>query len=254
MLKIYLVQMESKPLAKEQNLEKAHALVRGAHPEPGGLIIFPEMFATGYIPKDIDKESESFEGTNPGLTTEFLEGLARETQCTVIGGGIKKKDGKYTNHSSVIGKDGAEIAGYDKLRTFFSEKDSITAGSGITLFKTNGFTIATTICYDLRFPEIYRKATRDGATLFTVQAAWPNKRLLHWETLVKARAIENQAFVAAVNCVSRNGIYSGCSMLVDPFGNTVIKAESGVESVICAEIDEKIEDRYRKDFPVLSDM
>lgn len=253
MLKIYLVQMESEPLEKERNFEKVRALVSSAHPEPDSLIVLPEMFATGYIPEDIDKASESFEVPTPGITTAFLAELARETRCTVIGGGIRKKDRRYMNHSGIFCGEDTESAGYDKLRTFFMEKDSISAGKDITLFKKSDFTIATTICYDLRFPEIYRKATREGATLFTVQAAWPAKRAFHWETLLRARAIENQAFVAAVNCVSHDGTYSGNSMIIDPYGNTVASAKTGKECVICAEIDSEIVARYRKDFPVLAD-
>jgi len=255
MPKIYLVQMESVPLEKEKNFEKAKTLILGARPEPGSIIVLPEMFATGYIPKDIDQNAESFDSDAPGATATFLAGLARETQGIVIGGGIQKKDGQYTNHAGIFCAGlSSESAGYDKNHPFMNEKAGIRAGKSITLFKTGSFTIAPTICYDLRFPELYRKAVQQGANLFVISAAWPHKRISHWDTLIRARAIENQAYVAAVNCVSRNGIYSGNSAVIDPFGNTLVQAESGTECVVCAEVDAETVDNYRQDFPVLKDI
>ena len=90
-----------------------------------------------------------------------------------------------------------------------------------------------------------------GANLFTVQAAWPEKRITHWNALLKARAIENQAYVAAVNCISSDKNYTGNSQIINPLGEVVAQAPASEESVISARIDTETVKKYRKEFPVL---
>ena len=157
-----------------------------------------------------------------------------------------------TNHVGIHAPGKAnEIAGYNKMHPFFPEQGTFTAGQDVTLYKISDFVVSPTICFDLRFPELYREATARGAQLFTVHASWPAKRSAHWETLLKARAIENQAYIAAVNNVSADGTYTGDSQVIDPQGNIVVKAEPGKECVVSASVDIDFLNTYRKDFPVL---
>ncbi|HKG80277.1 MAG TPA: nitrilase-related carbon-nitrogen hydrolase, partial [Pyrinomonadaceae bacterium] len=117
------------------------------------------------------------------------------------------------------------------------------------------FTVSPFICYDLRFPEIFRAAVFQGAQLFVVIANWPASRVRHWITLLKARAIENQAYVMGVNRCGNDPklSYSGHSMIIDPRGEVLADA-SEVEGVISAEIDAEALAQYRREFPFLNDI
>jgi predicted amidohydrolase len=107
----------------------------------------------------------------------------------------------------------------------------------------------------LRFPEIFRDATKQGANLITIQAAWPAKRRAHWETLLKARAIENQVYIAAVNAVSttpdQKAPLAGSSLIITPNGDVITQGPTNEEAVLSAELDLQAEKNYRKSFPVL---
>ena len=267
MLEIFLVQMEVAPNDKAKNFAKVEALTQGIRKEAkagganAGLIVLPEMFATGYLPLHPESAAEDFSSESAGETAQFLYKLAVRTGCAVMGAGISGKDvcdirtAPLTNHSSVYMPGNAtEYAHYDKRKPFFMEQGKFCAGDNINLFKINEWTIAPTICFDLRFPELYRDAVKAGANLFTVQAAWPEARINHWNTLLKARAIENQAYVAAVNCVSPDGKYTGNSQIINPLGEIIAQAEAGKECVISASLDMDSLLKYRKVFPVLKNI
>ncbi|WP_097034983.1 nitrilase-related carbon-nitrogen hydrolase [Fibrobacter sp. UWT3] len=283
MLEIFLVQMEVAPNDKAKNFAKVEALTQGIRMEAGslegkanaGLIVLPEMFATGYLPLHPESAAEDFSCDSAGETAHFLHKLANRTGCAVMGAGISGADAAcvdaksgvrtvphcdvrtapLTNHASIYMPGNAtEYAGYDKRRPFFMEQGKFRAGDNINLFKINEWTIAPTICFDLRFPELYRDAVKAGANLFTVQAAWPEARINHWNTLLKARAIENQAYVAAVNCVSPDGKYTGNSQIINPQGEVIAQAEAGKECVISASFDMESLLKYRKVFPVLKEI
>jgi len=118
----------------------------------------------------------------------------------------------------------------------------------------DGFLLSPFICYDLRFPEIFRTAASAGAVVFTVIASWPEARKEHWRTLLRARAIENQAFVIGVNRAGTDPSfrYPGCSAVIDPWGNTVVELDDQ-EGIASADI--RIEDavEWREKFPALRD-
>ena len=250
-MQVYLVQMESLPGEKEKNLEKARQMILGANPVPESLILFPEMFATGYIPERAEELAEDFEkGDDP--TAQMLKQLAHETGSIVLGGGMHRIGNGFTNRTCLYSPTNAasEQTYYDKVHPFFPEQKDFAAGKKITLFKTHDITVATSICFDLRFPELYREARTKGAQAFTVQASWPAVRNEHWETLLRARAIENQAYVMAVNNVSTDGTYIGNSQVISPDGECIAKATVGKEQVISAEISTHIIENYRKTFPL----
>jgi len=259
MLKVYLVQMESKPNQVQENLSRAKALIEEAKPEAGSLILLPEMFATGYHPLHAEDIAQCFDKGKEGIVAKTLSALANETKCTIFGGCTKIADGKYTNHTGIFtpGRNG-EVDGYDKIHPFFPELEKYTAGDKITLFKINDFTIAPSICFDLRFPEQYRDSMHAGADLFAIQAAWPAVRKDHWETLLKTRAIENQCYVAAVNCVANykgpdsitDKVFSGDSQIISPMGEILAKTPAGKECVISADLNLEPLRKYREDFPV----
>lgn len=253
MLDIFLVQMEVSPNNKAKNFEKVRELTKDIRRDSqvDGLIVLSEMFATGYLPLHPESAAEDFSSRDAGQTAAFLSQLADTTGCTVMGAGIAAKDGKLWNHCSVYQPGNPmEYACYDKRRPFFMEQAKFSAGEKVNLFKINGWETAATICFDLRFPELYRDAVKAGAKLITVQAAWPAARIAHWKTLLQARAIEDQVYIAAVNCVTADGTYSGCSMVVNPKGEIMEMAE-GVETVVKTRIFSEPQQEYRKKFPVL---
>ena len=271
MLKVYLVQFDSAKGHKSENLDRAKKIILEAKPIAGSLVLLPEMFATGYVPTDLGDAAEDFSTNVSGETARTLSEIANETNCTIMGAGITRANHGFYNHVSIYKPNEAqEFCGYNKMNLFFPEKESFNAGENINLFKLKeipdqvgndnkaesvSWTIASFICYDLRFPEIFREATKKGANLITIQAAWPAKRRSHWETLIRARAIENQVYIAAVNAVSESPDQklplAGTSLIISPNGDILAEASHQNEEVISAELDREAERDYRKSFPVL---
>jgi predicted amidohydrolase len=186
-----------------------------------------------------------------------LAELARTHGVTVLGGVVSPGEGaRGRNEAVAFGADGKLLARYTKIHPFSlgGESAGHEAGTEIVTFAWAGFTVAPFICYDLRFPEIFRAAARRGADLFAVPALWPAKRQAHWLTLLQARAIENQAGVVGVN---RTGTepqhsYAGRSVVVNPHG--IIVADAGEQpGVICATLDPAEVAAWRRDFPALRD-
>ena len=257
MLDIYLVQLNVAANDKAKNFAKVLELTAQIHknqddPVPG-VIILPEMFATGYLPLHPESAAEDFSTKDSGETASFLYQLACNTGCTVMGAGIAKNSepGKQLlNHSSVyLPGNPQEYASYDKRQPFFMEQGKFSAGTKVNLFKIANWNTAATICFDLRFPELYRDAVKAGARLITVQAAWPAARIAHWKTLLQARAIEDQVYIAAVNCTG-NALNGGNSMIVNPKGN-VMAIAGQEEGIISARIESAPQEEYRTQFPVL---
>ncbi len=278
MLKVYLVQFDSAKGHKSENLDRAKKIILEAKPIAGSLVLLPEMFATGYVPTDLGDAAEDFSTNVSGETARTLSEIANETNCTIMGAGITRANHGFYNHVSIYKPNEAqEFCGYNKMNLFFPEKESFKAGKNINLFKLKeipdhprqartgvgndnkaesvSWTIASFICYDLRFPEIFREATKKGANFITIQAAWPAKRRSHWETLLRARAIENQVYIAAVNAVSESPDQklplAGTSLIISPNGDILAEASHQNEEVISAELDREAERDYRKSFPVL---
>lgn len=264
MLDIFLVQLDSilstDRNCKVKNFEKVRNLLQNVQIPANrkGLIILPEMFATGYIPKEVDAFAETFKDDRSSETHHFLTQLAKEKNCGVMGTGILRDGEKFYNHSGFyLPEEKAEVSGYNKRKPFFPElKRNFAAGEKVSLFRIEGWKIATAICFDLRFPELFRDAVKSGANLIVVQAAWPKIRKYHWETLLKARAIENQVYIAAVNGVSTSEVdpskqLGGTSMIIDPQGIVLAQGNDFEESIVHAEINLEPLLKYRSDFPVL---
>jgi omega-amidase len=238
---------------KRANHARVRALVEEAAPEPGSLVVLPEMFATGF-----SMSVGSIAEPPAGESQRFLARLAREHRVCVLGGiASAGRDGRGSNECVVYSAEGEEIARYAKLHPFAhgGEDRHYSAGHSLASFPWAGFEVAPFICYDLRFPEVFRRAVRRGATLLVVIANWPAARGLHWTTLLRARAIENQAYVVGVNRCGRdpNFEYPGRSMVVGPDGELVAEAADG-ETVIRAEPDPAFLRRYREQLPFLRDM
>lgn len=238
---------------KPANHARGRALLDRAAAPRGSLVVLPEMFATGF-----SMDVKSITDTNSRETYQFLSKTAADYGVFLVAGIVQHAgDMRGRNECVVFSPGGDGVAQYCKIHPFSyaGETDHYLSGEQITLFNWHEFTVAPFICYDLRFPEIFRAAVLQGAQLFVVIANWPTPRVQHWITLLKARAIENQAYVAGVNRCGNDPklSYSGHSMIIDPRGEVL--ADAGEEEgVISAEIDAQALAKYRTEFPFLNDI
>ena len=252
-MKVYCVQHHITWENKRENFSRVEALLTMTRPEAGSLVLLPEMFATGF-----SMNAGAISEERGRETDQFLAAKAKQFKVFLLGGVVTPHaKGKGSNQCVVFSPDGVEVARYSKIQPFTpgGESDNYQAGQQIATFPWQGFTVAPFICYDLRFPEHFRAAARRGAQLITVISSWPVARIQHWVTLLQARAIENQAYVAGAN---RCGIdpkftYTGRSLIVSPKGDILADAGNG-ETIISADVslDELL--AYRKDLPFLADM
>lgn len=239
---------------RKANFDTIRRLLTAGETAAGSLIVLPEMFSTGYN-MEVDAVAES----SRSGTEEFLSTLAWEYQSHIVGGLVTRdpSSGKGRNELAVFNPAGRPLALYQKNHTFSyaGESDHYLPGDGLALFDWNGFKVCPLICYDLRFPELFRTAVRAGTTLFTVSANWPASRIGHWNTLLAARAIENLSYVVGVNRVGSDPHheYSGSSRIIDPQGKILAEADHS-ETVLSAPADLEGLRAWREEFPALRDM
>lgn len=252
-MKIYCVQHDIAWENRLANFARVEALLANAKPEPGSLVLLPEMFASGF-----SMNVAAIREGRERATERFLAVTARKHGIYLLGGLVTTKtNGKGSNQSVVFTPGGKELARYTKMQPFTlgGESAKYDAGRAPLLFDWQGFRVAPFICYDLRFPEHFRTATKRGAQLITVIANWPVGRIQHWVALLQARAIENQAYVAGVNRCGTDPklTYNGRSLIVSPKGDILADAGNG-ESVISAEVSLQELESFRRDLPFLADM
>ena len=240
---------------KKANYAKVHALIESAAVPKESLVILPEMFATGFSLN----VSATAEGEELGCeTANFLSGTAKEFGIYLMAGVVTRgPGGKGCNEAVTFDPAGNQISRYQKIHPFTlgGESEHHAPGSNVAVFPCRDFIVSPFVCYDLRFPEVFRAGVRRGAQLFTVIANWPLPREAHWVALLKARAIENQAYVAGVNRAGKDPRYTyfGRSLIIDPHGEVLVDAGKE-ECVVEAEIQLATLLDYRRDFPALADM
>lgn len=250
-LKIALAQMKIVWEDKKRNYGAAEKYIREAAAQKADAVFFPEMSLTGFsMNTKATKESD-------GWTVAHMGALARQYQISLGFGWVKDCTGtcgKCENHYTVVDIAGTVLSDYVKLHPFSysGEDERFQGGSSLTHFVLGGIMCTSFICYDLRFPEIFQAASR-RAHVAVVPANWPLKRREHWKTLLRARAIENQVYILAVNCVGETGgvLYAGDSCVIAPDGE--VRAElSGAEGMVVWELTDDVA-RFRREFPVKQD-
>jgi len=250
-MKIYCCQLDIAWERKEENFQRVRAMLGKRNFAPGSLVVLPEMFATGFTMN----AAAVAEGEN-GPTGRFLREVAREKGVYILGGLVRASGGKMLNEAVCIAPSGRRVARYDKVHLFSPGNESrhYAPGAELALFRWGRVRVGMFICYDLRFPEVFRMAAQRGAEVLLVIANWPGKRHAHWTALLRARAIENQAYCIGVNrCGSDPQTdYHGGSMVINPWGETVCEAGPD-EELLSAEVDLAALKRIRKNFPVLRD-
>ena len=260
-LRVACVQINSSS-SKAENLERMEPLVARAAATGADLVLLPEKWnglGNHQILLDV---AEPLEG---GETVEAMSGWARTHGITLVGGSIvERREGrdKLSNTCAVFDPEGELAAVYRKIHMFdvevggvvYRESDSEEPGDGLMSCEVEGWKLGLTVCYDLRFPELYRILAVEGAELVTVPAAFTlHTGKDHWELLLRARAVENQCYVVAANqwgVVTGKASY-GRSSIVDPWGVVLAKAPDE-DCVISAELDRAHMERIRSSLPALA--
>lgn len=251
MTKIVMLQTDIHFANPEKNYENVDNLFRKAmkeNPETD-LIILPEDWNSGFSDKmfhEIDKHAEEVNG--PSIT--FLRNLAKEFKVWVVAGSlsIKHDDGLFRNTTYLINSDGEIVGDYSKMHLYndMDENVAFENGSKTEVYDTEFGKLGFMICYDIRFPELARTYALKGADALIVVSDFPEPRLDHWKTLLKARAIENQMYVVACNRVgdSPMGTYFGHSLIIDPWGE-IISEGTKEQEIITGEADFKETEHVR---------
>ena len=247
-----------------QNLDRARELVRRAAQRGAELVLLPENFA--FFGPEADKRglAESLAG---GSIAGALSEMARESKVFLVGGGFPERSQdpeRPHNTLLVLGPDGAQLGVYRKIHLFdvelgsggsYSESAATSAGSSVLVVDVAGFKLGLSICYDVRFPELYRALSEQGAEVLLVPAAFTlHTGKDHWHVLLRARAIEAQAFmVAAAQHGSHPGGRQtyGHSLVVDPWGTVIAEASDG-PGLAQATLERSRLEAVRRSLPSLS--
>jgi len=249
---LHLIQLDIAWEDKQANHDRVRRLVEASPPPAGSLVLLPEMFDAGFsmhvaaTAQSAARESEA-----------FLRALARDCHAAVLGGvAAPLHEGRSRNEAAAFAPDGSELLRYVKRQPFTPMHEHLhyPPGDRCPLATWHGATFCTLICYDLRFPELFRQPAREGATLMAVIANWPEQRAAHWRTLLQARAVENQAYVVGVNRCGSDPYarYRGGSIVFDPQGVCLAEADDRPQ-VLGVEIDPAAASDWRGRFPALRD-
>jgi omega-amidase len=257
LLNIALAQMQVVVGQPEQNLATARRMAEHAAQEGANLLLFPELWGSGY-----DLENATRHATPPteGLFADM--GRLAQTHQMWVGGSLLGLDPDYPapqpyNLFALFAPDGTLAYRYAKTHLFrlMNEEQCLAPGPVTTLAKLPWGTAGMAICYDLRFPELFRAYALAGARLMFLPSEWPHPRLAHWRTLLRARAIENQCYVIACNRVGAdpNGTtFFGHSAVIDPWGEALVEGDEE-ERLLMATIDIDLVDEVRRRIPIFED-
>jgi predicted amidohydrolase len=251
-MKVASVQVEIKDdETKEQRILRVESILDTL--KGYNLIVLPEIWATGYFSFDRYKEeSEPIDGP----FVESFSAKAKALSAYLFCGSFVEKDGdNFYNTSVMFDPQGRRIASYRKIHLFRYGSDEgklLTRGHEVMVVDTDFGKVGLATCYDLRFPELFRRQVDLGAELLLVTSAWPHRRLMHWNLLNQVRALENQCFLISSNCVgtTRGTLLGGHSQVVDPWG-VVIASGGEQETIVKAEIDLTQIKHIREIFPQL---
>jgi omega-amidase len=235
---ISLLQLDVVWENQEANYRKVENMLAEIRPGSHCLVCLPELFSTGYT-----MNSNVFqEYSTTSRTLSFLADIAQTYQIYIVGSLIMYTSDKElpTNSAVVVNPQGNFIFRYDKIHLLplSREQEFYQSGSEVSFFTIDGFRFSVVICYDLRFPEIFRILYHNNIDAVFIIANWPSLRHSHWETLIKARAVENQCFIFAVNRVGKdpNHTYEGGTSIVLPQGD-VLSLLTEEEGFILEKID-----------------
>jgi predicted amidohydrolase len=252
-MQVASVQLKVIEESKEKALEHASQMIRQCR--GADLILLPELWNIGFMSYDrYQKEAE----TQEGPTLVLLRAMAKELSCYLhTGSFVERREDRFYNSSFFLNPKGKVLGSYQKIHLFSyqsQEAEILTPGTSITVIPTELGTFGMATCYDLRFPELFRKMVDLGAEFFLISSAWPYPRLEHWLLLNRTRALENLSYLISSNCVgiNRGTQFVGHSLVVDPMGE-ILAGSDDKECVVWAEVDREIVLQARAKFPALKD-
>lgn len=252
--KIAIIQMNSILADPEQNFKKAETLLKQTVVSEPDIIVLPETWNVGFFPKENLHKLADSEGKE---SQQLLSSISKQYGVNIVGGSVAIcENNKIYNRTYVYNRVGNLISQYDKIHGFSpsGEHEYFTAGTKSHRFKLDDIPCSSIICYDIRFPELIRTETIKGIDLFFIPAEWPTIRMNHWITLNKARAIENQMYLCAVNSCGYAGDvkYGGNSLLISPWGDEILHL-GDEEEIQVGEIDLDIIADIRESINVFRD-
>jgi predicted amidohydrolase len=251
-LNVSLGQMDVAFGEPERNLSTVREMTAEARRRGSEVVVFPELWSTGY---DLERVEEYATPTDEGIFAEVAE-LAREHSIHIIGSLLAVRGKRYSNTAVIYSPQGQPLAEYSKAHLFklMEEDKYLVPGEEAPVFDLPWGRSGLALCYDLRFPELFRKYALAGAKIVFLAAEWPYPRLMHWQTLLKARAIENQFFMVACNRVGESGDWSffGRSAIYGPSGELIVGAGEE-ETLLTSVIDLDAMDEIRRLITVFDD-
>lgn len=215
------------------------------------VVVLPEMWSTGYALEEL-REICKMDGYQ---SIEFLQSMAKKFNVNLVGGSIAILEGQdIFNRAVIINRTGEIVHRYDKMHLvpMLNEPEFLSGGlNQVEVFELEGVRMGVIICYDLRFPEIIRDLALQGIQVLHVVAEWPLARKNHWNTLLRARAIENQMYVVASNITGTKleVEFAGCSQIIDPWGDIILKLDQEVGE-LKATLDLHKVPQIRKEVPI----
>lgn len=252
-MKISLVQCDLKLGDVDYNFNLIEKKIISCKNDNPDIIVLPEMYNTSFFPKNVKEIAD----VNANRSKELMSRLAKELNVNIVAGSVARlQNDKLYNTSYIFNKKGEEIAYYDKVHAFSPSGEDIIfeTGNKICVFEIEDIKCGVVICYDIRFVEWIRMYALRGVEILFVVAAWPDKRAMHWDTLNRSRAIENQMFVVCVNSIGKSGDmkFAGHSAIIDPFGEYIEFLEDK-DIVKTSEINLDIIKDIRKNINVFKD-
>ncbi len=254
-MKIAVAQIDCEIGNVEANLTHVGELARSARDTGCDMVVFPEMVDTGYEMGAIEAAASSWD---TGVFPQLCD-LAAELDLYLICGLSERSERGVHNAVAAIDRRGALLAKYRKVHLFTGapvhEERHLIAGDQSEVAEFSGFRWGMMVCYDVRFPEMARTLALRHADVLVVPSAFPHPRLRHWNTLLAARAIENQVYVVAANRVGTDGsvTFCGASQIIDPYGVVIAKAGEEEEALVSAEIDAAVIAETRASIKVFDD-
>ena len=257
-MKVAAVQMKCSP-DQSENFSRAASLIRAATQQGAELVVLPELFASLGRPSHMREIAEPLDGP----TLAWAQSTAQTSKCALIAGSFIERDGDALFNTSIaVDADGALLGSYRKIHLFdvdiegarSKESDTFSSGTDPVVVDINGLRVGLTICYDLRFPELFRAEADQGADIIVVPAAFTEATGRdHWELLLRARAVENQTMIiaAAQWGTSPDGIDRyGHSLIIDAWGRVLADADPDNDTVVVAEFDAELQADIRKRMPL----
>ena len=259
-IKVAALQMSSTLAGVPKNRTKVENIIEKQLQKGTDILVLPEVWTVGWSCEDFPASAEDISNSK---TIQLLSSIAKDKNVNIIGGSFIEKsiDGNLYNTCPVLNRYGELVATYSKNHLYSycgcAEGTYIEVGKFPVMVNLDGINIGLTICYDIRFPEIFRAYRKAGADLLVNMAAWGSKKPIPWETLTRARAIENQCYMIAVTQsgkIKENEWNIGHSRIFDYVGETLTEIKNQEEGIMTCEINLQNMYEYRNSCTILKDI